>query len=68
MIRVLTEEYREGDLAVRTSVVTFFHVPIYKYKKTSTNNQAVKQLTGVPQPKKVIGFNENNHKDKEIQQ
>lgn len=41
MIKVLTSEYREGDQAVRTTVVTFLCIPIFKYKKSTTNNIAV---------------------------
>lgn len=56
MIKVLTKEYREGDLAVKTTEVTFLCIPIFKYKKTTTNNKAVALLTTVEQPKKVSGF------------
>lgn len=56
MIKVLTKEYREGDQAVKTTVVTFLCIPIFKYKKSTTNNKAVALLTTVNQPKKVTGF------------
>lgn len=56
MIKVLIKEYREGDLAVKTTEVTLLHIPIFRYRKTTTNNLAVKQLTIVEQPKKVSGF------------
>ena len=56
MIKVLTKEYREGDLAVKTTEVTFLCMPIFKYKKSTTNNQAVALLTTMEQPKKVKGF------------
>lgn len=56
MIKVLTKECREGDLAVKTTEVTFLCIPIFKYKKTTTNNKAVALLTTVEQPKKVSGF------------
>lgn len=56
MIKMKTKEYREGDLAVRTTEVTFLCIPIFKYKKTSTNNQAVKVLTSITQPTNVKGF------------
>ena len=55
MIKILTKEYREGDQAVRTTVVTFLCIPIFKYKKLTTNNQAVALLT-VNQPREVKGF------------
>lgn len=57
MIKMLTKEYREGDLAVKVTEVTFLCIPIFKYKKLTTNNQAVKLLTSINQPiKKVNGF------------
>lgn len=56
MIKIITKEYREGDLAVRTTEVTFLCIPVLKYKKTSTNNQAVKILTSIEQPTNIKGF------------
>lgn len=56
MIKVLTEEYREGDLAIRTMKVTLFHIPIFRYRKTSTNNLAVRQLTVVKKSSNIKGF------------
>ena len=57
MLKVLTSEYREGDQAVKTTVVTFLCIPIFKYKKSSTNNQIVRMLTVVDKPnKKISGF------------
>lgn len=56
MIKVLTKEYREGDQAVKTTVVTFLCIPLFKYKKSTTNNKAVALLTVANQPKKVKGF------------
>lgn len=56
MIKVLTKEYREGDLAVKTTEVTFLCIPLFKYKKSTTNNRAVELLTIVKQPTKVKGF------------
>lgn len=56
MIKVVTQEYREGDLAVRTTVVTFLCIPIFKFKKTSTNHVAVNQLTVIKEPVKIKGF------------
>lgn len=57
MIKILTKEYREGDQAVKTTVVTFLCIPIFKYKKSSTNNQIVRMLTVVDEPnKKISGF------------
>lgn len=60
---MFTKEYREGDLAIKTTKVTFLCIPIFKCKKTSTNNKAVAILTTVAEPKKVKGFN-NGTKNK----
>lgn len=56
MIKVLTKEYKEGDLAVKTTEVTFLCIPLFKYKKSTTNNKAVALLTTMQQPSKVEGF------------
>ena len=45
MIKVITDEYREGDNAVKTTSITFFGMPIFMYKKLTTNNKAVALLT-----------------------
>lgn len=56
MIKQETKEYSEDGLAVRTIRITLFGVPIYRFKKTSTNNKAVAMLAKASQSKKVIGF------------
>lgn len=56
MIKVLTKEYREGDLAVKTTEVTFLCIPLFKYKKSTTNNKSVALLTTMQQPTKIKGF------------
>jgi hypothetical protein len=38
-------EYRKDNLCVRDYVVTFLGIPIFRAKFTSTNNQALRQLT-----------------------
>ncbi len=56
MIQVKIKEYREGDYAVRTTEVTFFRITLFKCKKTTTNNQAVKLLTSEQQHNNIKGF------------
>lgn len=56
MIKVLTKEYREGDLAVKTTEVTFLCIPLFKSKKSTTNNKAVAPLTTMQQPTKIKEF------------
>lgn len=60
MIKQETKEYSEDGLAVRTMQITLFDVPIYRFKKTSTNKAAVAQLTTVSKPAKVKGFSNEN--------
>ena len=65
MIKVITKEYSEGDLAVQDTIITFFNVPIYKHKKTTTNRQVVAILTNTKQQTKIKGFNhETKNKNK----
>lgn len=68
MIRMVTQEYQEGNLAIRTTVVTFLFIPIFKFKKTSTNQMAVSQLTPIKEKKiQLKGFNyETENKSKGI--
>ena len=55
MIKVITDEYREGDNAVKTTSITLFGIPIFKYKKLTTNNKAVTLLT-VQKETTIKGF------------
>nr|DAK53093.1 MAG TPA: hypothetical protein [Crassvirales sp.] len=45
IVKVITKEYREGDNAVKTTSITLFGMPIFRYKKLTTNNKAVALLT-----------------------
>lgn len=36
MIKMLTNEYREGGSAVKVIVVTFLSIPIFKYRAVTT--------------------------------
>ena len=45
IIKMTRKEYREGNLCVRDYKITFFGIPIYRARFTSTNNQALQQLT-----------------------
>lgn len=56
MIRMVTQEYREGDSVVRTIVVTFLCIPVFKFKKTSTNTIVVRQFMTIKEPTKINGF------------
>lgn len=56
MIEIVIQEYREGNLAVRTTVVTFLCIPIFKFRKTFNKNVAVEQLTPIKEVTKVKGF------------
>lgn len=65
MIRQTTKEFTVNGLAVRTIEITFFGVPIYSFKKTSTNQAAVAQLQQAAETTKVKGFSyETKNKSK----
>lgn len=56
-------EYREDNLCVRDYKITFFGIPIYIARFTSTNNEALQKLTVLKESQLHIkGFliNENN--------
>ena len=55
MIKVITDEYREGDNAVRTTSITFFGIPIFRSKEITTNNDIVELLT-VQKKTTIKGF------------
>lgn len=58
MIKKVVQEFREGDLAVEVIVITFFNIPIYRMRKTTTNSIIVRQLTSLKSNKlKIKGFN-----------
>lgn len=44
MINIKIKEYGEEDAVTRTITVTLFCIPIFSYKKTSTNRVAVNQF------------------------
>ena len=60
MIKKVTQEYREGDLAVRTTVISFLCIPIFKFRETTTNNSIVNQLTVIEELNKIKGFKYEN--------
>lgn len=60
MIKKVIQEYREGDLAVRTIVISFLCIPIFKFRETTTNNSIVNQLTVIKELNKIKGFKYEN--------
>ena len=56
MIKYKIKEYSEGDLAIRSIIITVLGLPIYSYSATSTNRAIVEQLTIPPQKIKIKGF------------
>jgi hypothetical protein len=67
MIKVVTKEYMEGVLVVRTIVVTFLSIPIFKSKKTTTHQMVVRQFAPVKEKIQLKGFNyETENKSKSI--
>lgn len=56
MIRFITREFRENNLGVRENVITFFSIPIYKSRHTTTNQGIVTQLSEIKQKTQIKGF------------
>ena len=56
MTKILSKEYKEGDQAVLITEVTFLGIPIFKCKRTTTNNQVVSTLISINQPTEIKGF------------
>ena len=60
VLKFSRNEYRDGDVAARDYYITFFGIPIYSARFTSTNNDAVKKLTVYPKNDvHVCGFTIN---------
>ena len=60
LINMTRDEYRKGHLCVRNYRITLSGIPIYCARFTSTNNQAVRQLTVLSDTKTAIcGFSKN---------
>lgn len=55
MVKTEIKEYVENDLVVRTITVSFLYIPIFRYKKTSTNKGVISQFTPIKKIKQ-IGF------------
>lgn len=55
MIKTRVNEFIEGDLAVRTVRVSFLGIPIYRYRKETTNSKVVAVLRTVSHDK-IKGF------------
>lgn len=56
MIKKLIKEYMEGGFAVQTVEVAFLSIPIFKYKKITTNNEVIQLLTSTKKLNKIKGF------------
>ena len=57
MINIKIKEYGEEDIVTRTITVTRFCIPIFSYKKTSTNRVVVNQFNKPEERIKIKGFN-----------
>jgi hypothetical protein len=64
MIKIIINEHMEGDIAVRSTVVTFFNLVIFSQKHYTTNTNIVSALTTSKKCNKVKGFYETNNKSK----
>ena len=57
MINIKIKEYGEEDIVTRTITVTLFCIPIFSYKKTSTNRVAVDRFNKPKERVRIKGFN-----------
>ena len=57
MISIKIKEYGEDGIVTRTITVTLFCVPIFSYKKTSTNRVVVNQFNKPKERVRIKGFN-----------
>lgn len=61
IIKFNRDEFREGNVGVRTFKTSFLGIPIFSGRVTSTNNAVVQQLTPATEKRKtcIIGFKTN---------
>jgi hypothetical protein len=64
MIKILTKEYMEGDLAAKTVEVFFFNIPLFKSKSTTVNNQVIQAFTKPKNTIKIKGYEIKNKSKK----
>ena len=57
MINIRIKEYGEEDIVTRIITITLFYIPIFSYKKTSTNRVVVNQFNKPEEIIKIKGFN-----------
>ena len=57
MINIKIKEYGEEDAVTRIITVTLFCIPVFSYKKTSTNRVTVDQFNKPKERIKFKGFN-----------
>lgn len=57
MINIKIKECGEEDTVTRIIIVTLFCIPIFSYKKTSTNRVAVNQFNKPKERVRIKGFN-----------
>ena len=57
IIRLFSDEFREDYLGVKIKSIYFLGIPIYRSRVTTTNNNAVRQLTVLKESKfNIKGF------------
>lgn len=63
MIKKITHEYLDNNIAVITTVITLFGITIFKCKETTTNINVINQLAIPAKPtnkKEIKGFKHEN--------
>lgn len=60
MIKIVTNEYVENNIAIKETSFTFLSITIFKRILTSTDNVAVNQLIPIKERTKIKGFKNEN--------
>lgn len=60
MIKIITNEYVENNIAIKEIFVTFLNISIFKHIMTSTDNVVVNQLIPIKERTKIKGFKNEN--------
>ena len=63
IINITKDEFREGNFGMMKYKITFFGLPVYTVKFTTTNRDVVSRLTGKEmKPLHICGFTNNQKK------
>lgn len=60
MISITSNEYSQGDLAIRETKLSIFNIVIWESTHTTTNKDVIKQLAKNKTKINIKGFNYDN--------